>query len=144
MKSNDLKEALRQEYIKCGNDPCYFITKYCVIQHPIRGKIPFELYPFQDKTLKELLNHKYNIILKARQLGISTLTAAYSLWLMTFRNDKNILVLATKQDTAKNLVTKIRVMHSNLPGWLRQKCIEDNKLSLRYKNGSQVKAVFIK
>ena len=60
---------------------------------------------------------------------------------MTFRNDKNILVLATKQDTAKNLVTKIRVMHSNLPGWLRQTCIEDNKLSLRYKNGSQVKAV---
>ena len=141
MKSNDLKEALRQEYIKCGNDPSYFIRKYCVIQHPIRGKIPFELYPFQVDTLKEVLNHKYNIILKARQLGISTLTAAYSLWLMTFRNDKNILVLATKQDTAKNLVTKIRVMHSNLPGWLRQTCIEDNKLSLRYKNGSQVKAV---
>ena len=141
MKSNDIKEALRQEYIKCGNDPSYFIRKYCVIQHPIRGKIPFELYPFQVDTLKEVLNHKYNIILKARQLGISTLTAAYSLWLMTFRNDKNILVLATKQDTAKNLVTKIRVMHSNLPGWLRQTCIEDNKLSLRYKNGSQVKAV---
>ena len=98
MKSNDLKEVLRQEYIKCGNDPSYFITKYCVIQHPIRGKIPFELYPFQDTTLKELLQHKYNVILKARQLGISTLTAAYSLWLMTFRNDKNILVLATKQE----------------------------------------------
>jgi len=141
MKSNDLKEALRQEYINCGNDPSYFIKKYCVIQHPIRGKIPFDLYDFQVNTLKELLGHKYNIILKARQLGISTLTAAYSLWLMTFRNDKNILVLATKQDTAKNLVTKIRVMHSNLPNWLKQKCIEDNKLSLRYSNGSQVKAV---
>ncbi len=141
MKSTDLKQALKQEYIKCGNDPSYFIRKYCVIQHPIRGKIPFELYPFQVNTLNEVLNHKYNIILKARQLGISTLTAAYSLWLMTFRNDKNILVLATKQDTAKNLVTKIRVMHSNLPGWLKQTCIEDNKLSLRYKNGSQVKAV---
>ena len=141
MQSEDLKQALRQEYIKCGEDPAYFIRKYCVIQHPIRGKIPFELYPFQVDTLKEVLNHKYNIILKARQLGISTLTAAYSLWLMTFRNDKNILVLATKQDTAKNLVTKIRVMHSNLPGWLKQTCIEDNKLSLRYKNGSQVKAV---
>ena len=71
MESNDLKVALRQEYVKCGNDPSYFITKYCVIQHPIRGKIPFELYPFQVTTLKELVNHKYNIILKARQLGIS-------------------------------------------------------------------------
>jgi len=33
------------------------------------------------------------------------------------------------------------VMHANLPGWLKQPCVEDNKLSLRYKNGSQIKAV---
>ena len=60
---------------------------------------------------------------------------------MTFQQDKNILVIATKQETAKNLVTKVRVMHANLPGWLKQPCVEDNKLSLRYKNGSQIKAV---
>ena len=71
MSSPDLKQALKQEYVKCGNDPSYFIRKYCVIQHPIRGKIQFELYPFQVDTLNEVLNHKYNIILKARQLGLS-------------------------------------------------------------------------
>jgi len=80
-------------------------------------------------------------VLKARQLGLSTLTAGYALWMMTFQQDKNILVIATKQETAKNLVTKVRVMHANLPGWLKQPCVEDNKLSLRYKNGSQIKAV---
>ena len=42
-------------------------------------------------------------------------SAAYSLWMMLFHQDKNILVIATKQDTAKNLVTKVRVMHANLP-----------------------------
>ena len=61
--------------------------------------------------------------------------------MMTFNTDKNILVIATKQEVAKNLVTKVRVMHANLPSWLKQKCVEDNKLSLRYKNGSQIKAV---
>jgi hypothetical protein len=61
--------------------------------------------------------------------------------MMTFQTDKNILVIATKQDTAKNLVTKIRVMHANLPSWVRSNCVEDNKLSLRYSNGSQVKAI---
>jgi len=61
--------------------------------------------------------------------------------MMTFQQDKNILVIATKQETAKNLVTKVRVMHANLPAWLKQPCVEDNKLSLRYKNGSQIKAV---
>ena len=87
------------------------------------------------------MEHDYNIVLKARQLGLSTLTAGYALWMMTFQPDKNILVIATKQETAKNLVTKVRVMHANLPGWLKQPCVEDNKLSLRYKNGSQIKAV---
>ena len=30
-------------------------------------------------------------------------------------------------------------MHANLPSWLKQKCVEDNKLNLRYMNGSQSK-----
>ena len=76
------------------------------------------------------MNSDYNVVLKARQLGLSTLTAGYALWMMTFQHDKNILVIATKQDTAKNLVTKVRVMHANLPAWLKQPCVEDNKLSL--------------
>ena len=144
MKRNtkgQLKDVIKQEYVKCASDPVYFLKKYCVIQHPIKGKIPFHLYDFQEKTIEDFIQHRFNIILKARQLGISTLTAGYSLWMMTFHADKNILVIATKQEVAKNLVTKVRVMHANLPSWLKQRCVEDNKLSLRYKNGSQIKAV---
>jgi hypothetical protein len=136
-----IKEVIKQEYVKCAQDASYFMRKYCMIQHPIRGKIPFELYDFQDKVVNEFQEHRMNVILKARQLGISTLTAGYSLWLMTFHQDKNVLVIATKQEVAKNLVTKVRVMHANLPSWLKQKCVEDNKLNLRYRNGSQIKAV---
>ena len=62
-------------------------------------------------------DHRFNIILKSRQLGISTITAAYAVWVACFYKDKNILVIATKQDVAKNLVTKVRVMHDNLPSW---------------------------
>ena len=136
-----LKEAIKREYAKCAQDPTYFLGKYGIIQHPVRGKVNFNLYDFQEKSLKSFMEHDYNIVLKARQLGLSTLTAGYALWMMTFQPDKNILVIATKQETAKNLVTKVRVMHANLPGWLKQPCVEDNKLSLRYKNGSQIKAV---
>ena len=136
-----LKEVIKKEYTKCAKDPAYFMKKYCVVQHPMKGKVPFHLYDYQEKSLLTFEDYRFNIVLKARQLGLSTLTAGYSLWMMTFHNDKNILVIATKQDTAKNLVTKVRVMHANLPSWLKQKCVEDNKLSLRYINGSQVKAV---
>jgi len=139
--AEQIKEVIKQQYIECAQDPAYFMKKYCMIQHPIQGKIPFDLYDFQEKTVKEFQNERMNVILKARQLGISTLTAGYALWMMTFHKDKNILVIATKQDVAKNLVTKVRVMHANLPSWLKQPCVEDNKLNLRYMNGSQIKAV---
>ena len=138
---NKLKQLIQKEYKKCAVDPIHFLMKYCQIQHPVRGKVPFHLYEFQKKSILELRDNRYNVILKARQMGISTLTAGYSLWMMLFHVDKNILVIATKQDVAKNLVTKVRVMHDNLPSWLKGKCLEDNRLSLRFSNGSQIKAV---
>lgn len=138
--SASLKEIIREEYKKCIQDPVHFMKKYCQIQHPQKGKIPFHLYPFQEQALRDLRDNDYNIILKSRQLGISTLSAGYALWLMTFFGDKNILVIATKQEVAKNLVLKVKVMYENLPSWLKLPAVEDNKLSLRLNNGSQIKA----
>ena len=139
-----LKEIIAEEYRKCGLDPIYFMKKYCVIQHPTRGKIPFHLYPFQENCLTDFKQDRFNIILKSRQLGLSTLSAGFILWKMLFNEDFNALVIATKVTVAKNLVEKVRVMHDLLPIWLRDggnSSVEDNKLSLKLKNGSQVKAI---
>jgi hypothetical protein len=140
MSQKSLKDLIREEYIKCAKDPVYFFKKYCYIQHPSRGKILFNLYDFQENLMHDVEKNRFNVILKSRQLGISTLSAGYSLWLMLFHEDKNVLVIATKQEVAKNLVTKVRFMHQNLPSWLKGQTEEDNKLSLRLKNGSQIKA----
>ena len=137
---SDIKKVIRQEYLKCASDPVHFMKKYCFIQHPQRGRIQFSLYPFQEKVLSLFQDNPYSIILKSRQLGISTLTAGFSLWMMIFNKDKNILCIATKQDTAKNMVTKVKFMYENLPSWLKVDSDENNKLTLRLKNGSQIKA----
>ena len=137
---SDLKLVIKQEYLRCKKDPVHFMRKYCYIQHPQRGRIQFNLYPFQEKVLTLMRDNPYSIILKSRQLGISTLTAGYSLWMMVFHKDKNILCIATKQETAKNMVTKVKFMYENLPSWLKVDTDENNKLNLRLKNGSQVKA----
>ena len=136
-----LKEIIAEEYKKCAVDPIHFMKKYCMIQHPVRGKIPFHLFPFQEKTLTQFNGNRFNIVLKSRQTGISTLSAGFALWKMIFNTDFNVLVIATKQDVAKNLVTKVRVMHELLPSWLKGGSMEDNKLSLRLHNGSQIKAI---
>ncbi len=138
--SQDIKNIIAQEYIKCAKDPAYFMKKYCYIQHPTRGRILFNLYPFQEKVLHLFRDNQFLITLKSRQLGISTLAAGYSLWLMIFHKDKNVLALATTQATARNLVTKVQFMYEQLPKWLRLQAVEKNKLSLRLKNGSKIQA----
>jgi len=140
--ASELKQAIREEYIRCAASPAYFMKRYCYIQPPKRCRIQFNLYPFQERVLTLFQENNYSIVLKSRQLGISTLSAGYSLWLMLFHQDKNILCIATKQETAKNMVTKVKFMYDNLPSWLREKDkpIEDNKLTLRLNNGSQIKA----
>ena len=138
--AQDIKKIIAQEYLKCAKDPVYFMRKYCFIQHPQRGRILFNLYPFQEKVLHLFRNHQYLITLKSRQLGISTLASGYSLWLMIFHKDKNVLALATTQATARNLVTKTMFMYDQLPKWLKLPAVEKNKLSLRLKNGSKITA----
>lgn len=135
-----MQELIRQEYKKCLASPVYFMKNFVKIQHPIRGTILFNLFPFQEDTLQQLHEYKFNIILKSRQMGISTLVAAYSLWLMIFHKDKNILLISLKQDDAKEVITKVRFANENLPTWLKVRCLEDNRLSLKLANGSTIKA----
>lgn len=141
MSQQNYRDLIKAEYKRCLEDPIYFMKKYVKIQHPIRGTVSFDLYPFQEKALGDLVKFDLNIVLKSRQMGISTLTAAYSVWLMTFFSDKNILIISITQETAKEIVTKVRFANDNLPAWLKVACVEDNRLSLRLKNGSAIKAV---
>jgi len=140
-----IKEIIRGEYIKCSQSFPHFVKKYCWIQHPQKGRIPFGLFLFQEKVANLFTSedsiYRMLIINKGRQLGISTLVAAYALWLMIFYKDKNVLVIATKQDTARNMIVKVRFMYDNLPSWLKIPATDNNKLSLGLKNGSVIKAV---
>ena len=130
--------------MKCATDPVYFFKKYAKISHPKKGKILFDLYPFQEETLYQLQQNRYNIILKSRQMGISTLTAGHALHEMMFNDDFKILVIATTQEVAKNLVEKVQLMFEMLPNFLKQgglSIVNKNKLSLVFSNGSSIKAV---
>ena len=97
------KEQILKEVIKSGKDPAYFINNYARISHPMRGLIPFKTYSFQNDLVESFNDHRFNVILKARQLGISTITAAYVAWMMLFHRDKNVLVIAGNPQTSSSL-----------------------------------------
>ena len=135
------KKEKVNEIIRCGKSPQYFIDNYCRISHPMHGLIPFKTYDYQKDLLKDFNDYRFNIILKARQLGISTISAGYIVWFMMFHRDKNILVIATKFQTAANLVKKVKAITNNLPEWIKiAKISVDNRTAFELSNGSQIKA----
>ena len=135
------KQEILKEVVKAGKDPVYFTINYCRISHPQRGLIPFKAYDYQQDLLKDFRDYRFNIILKARQLGISTISAAYVAWLMLFHKDKNILVVATKLQTATNLVKKVKAIIKNLPKWMQiSDIIVDNRTSFELSNDHRLKA----
>jgi len=135
------KKEITAEIIKSGKDPVYFINNYAKIAHPLYGLVPFKVYDYQADLLNSFNDHRFNVILKARQLGISSITAAYIAWMLMFHRDKNVLVMATKFTTAGNLVKKVKHMVKHLPGWLKIATVDvDNRTSFELTNGSQIKA----
>lgn len=139
-QSNIHRDLVKAEYKKCLLNPMYFMKKYVKIQHQTRGIINFELFPFQEETLQSFCDNDRNVILKSRQMGISTLVAAYSLWVMIFNPGKNVLILSIKESAAKEIVTKVKLANNNLPNWLKVQTIEDNRLSIKFKNESRILA----
>ena len=136
------KEEQVKEIIKCGKDPQYFMNKYCKIQHPTRGLIPFNTYPFQDDCVSDFNKHRFNIVLKSRQLGLSTVTAMYAVWMALYHRDKNILIIATKLGVAMNIIKKVKTAIAALPSWLILPEIKSStKTIVEFGNGSSVKSI---
>lgn len=133
---------VRDEIIRCGRDPVYFINRYVKIRHPVRGLIPFHTFPYQDNALRSFIGPRFNIVLKPRQTGYTEIVAAFVAWLLLFHREQSIMVISTKSETAKNVVKRVKTAIKNVPKWLLlSDVISDNKLSVEMGNGSWVKSV---
>lgn len=136
------KASVREEIIRCGTDPVYFIDKYVKIRHPTRGLIPFKTFQYQKETLECFKKKRFNVILKPRQMGFTEVTSAFITWLMLFHPHQSVLALATKSETAKQVVRRVRTALKSLPKWLLIADITtDNKTSIELANGSSVKSI---
>ncbi len=136
------KEEIKSEIIKCGKDPNYFLNNYAKISHPDKGIIPFRTYDFQKDLLNDFHDHRFTVILKARQLGISTIVSGYIAWMLLFYKEKNVLVMATKLNTAIEIVEKVKDIIRSVPDWMTiTKILIDNKTKLELSNGSKIQGV---
>jgi hypothetical protein len=126
------------ELARCANDPKYFMKAHCYIQHPVKGRLQFELYDFQDELVDIYHNNKYSINMLARQMGKSTCAAGYLLWYAMFNPDQTILVAAHKYAGAAEIMQRIRFSYETLPDFIRAGVTAYNKGSLEFDNGSRI------
>jgi len=133
-------EEIKREFTRCKNDPCYFISRYIKVVHPIRGMVSFDLYPFQQRIVKEFQTHRFNILRKFRQAGASTITGAYALWFVIFNNNKKVAILSKGDEEAKELLGRIKVMYEELPAFLRPAAKKNNDHRLDLENGSTIQS----
>lgn len=130
------------EIKKCVNSLEYFIENYVYIQNNVKGKILFNLWDFQRDLIEVIHKNRYVIINKSRQLGISTLTSAYSFWLMYFRNDTKIISVSKDAESAKAIVTKVRFIYENLDPKIKiHELVTNNKTKMEFTNGSYIRAI---
>ena len=139
IKTTLSKEDQIIEFIRCKNDPVYFISNYIVLELPGKSEI-MKMDDLQVDLVKRIYNDKFLVILKSRQTGISTVVEAYCTYLCTFF--KNVTVGITSKDAkeASDFGSIISTMIKNLPKWMRSKFLVDNVQSFRMSNGCKLYA----
>ena len=122
----------------------YFCENYWFIRHPERGRILFELREAQQETIDSWHTQRYNIVLKARQIGFSTLAAAYAFWLVFFWPDRFIVMLSRTEREAAKLLQKSKYGYRWLPLWMKERGpaqITDHQLKMVFDNESAIESL---
>lgn len=107
--------AAEMEY--CRGDPEYFIETYVKIESKEPGQFirPFSLWPKQKEALASMHAHRLNVILKARQLGITWLALAYAAFTGLLWENRLVICLSKTEDGAKELIRRLAVILSHMP-----------------------------
>lgn len=130
-----------QELIKCRQDILYFAEKYYTIVNIDRGKELIHLYDKQKELIKCLENNNRVVVLASRQSGKTTMFCIYSLWLSLFNPDKKILIVANKEATALEIISRIRLAYELIPNWLKCGVKVWNKGQLIFSNDSSIEGI---
>jgi hypothetical protein len=122
----------------------YFCEHYWHIKHPEQGRILFEMREAQVETMRTWMTARYSVVLKARQIGFSTLAAAYSFWLVYFRPDRFVVMLSRTERESVKLLAKSKYGYRFLPVWMKErgpKQTTDHQQKMMFDNESAIESL---
>ena len=140
-----LRSEQAREIIRCKNDIGYFARNYCWVRHPA---MPFPLrfvpWDWQISLLYLFQARRSYWILKSRQQGFTWTQAIAVNWAINFYQSEHILILSSKEDKAKSVMSKIKYIYERMPSWMRADCINNSKqeFKTRIRAFNEVNACF--
>lgn len=145
----DNAELIDTEIEKCRESFMYFCEKYVKLPNPVFQKVPFRLFDFQKRLIKEIDSNKYLIAKKFRQGGFTSLCISWLIWRFLFKENETNCILGLS--TWQNYCVAASII-DNLPDFLKSENISDphdgfqnksNNLFFRGDQISQANYVFL-
>lgn len=120
------KALVELRWRQFAKDPAFFFRSCLFIpsQQDERGRTRFEMFDHQNQDLETFLNNRFVVVLKGRQIGLSTLVGALALWRCLFRPGSVVLWVSNNQDNANKAVNMLKVMWAFLPEWVKERAPE--------------------
>ena len=144
---------MKKEFIRCYSDIIHFGEEYCYIITIDEGKVKIKFWDFQKRMIKAMYDppeyrnaegqmekKKFLIVLSPRQVGKTTVSAVYLTHYAIFNEHKTIAILANKEKTALEILSRIKMIYEGLPLWLQPGIVDGgwNKQSITLGNGSRI------
>jgi hypothetical protein len=125
--SPDIEELLQ--------NPEKFISRLTIMHKQKQRLSKFDLNTPQKILLETLRNHNRVIILKARQMGISTLTRGWHFWQAYMSDEpRQYAVISHTRDSSEELHRMEKTFYENLPDPLRRPLAKSSAKTLQFKD----------
>lgn len=125
--------------IECLKDPYWRINNLYLIKNKQGSKQRFKLNWAQQSLYNNMWYR--NIVLKARQLGMSTFISLLFLDRCLFNENMAAGIIAHTLEDAQQLFSRVKFAYDNLPDMLRKLITADNESAqmLKFSNGSSLR-----
>ena len=113
----EIKDVLGIAQEKCREDILFFIENFGHIEDKDADELiqPFDMWEMQKSACLSIMENRKNVILKARQLGITWLVLHIAAWYIVLHTGRTVIALSRSESEAKELVRRLGMILSNMP-----------------------------
>ena len=130
-------ELEMDEIKRCARDIVYFANNHCQVMTD-DGYMRIKLRDYQEDMLLSFQANRFNICLAPRQIGKTICSAIFLTWFLLFNFDKNVMLLANKGTTTREILDKIRAVVEGLPFFMKPGIIKKDVMSMKFDNECRI------